>query len=84
MTVYVDRARHGYRRMVMSHMMADTVDELHAMADSIGLKREWFQPQSSPHYDLCQAKRALAINAGAVEASRQQMVALIRKLRSQS
>lgn len=81
MTVYVDRARHAYRRMIMCHMMADTIDELHAMADRIGVSRQHFQPLSSPHYDICQAKRALALKAGAVEASRQQIVALIRRLR---
>ena len=82
MTVYVDRARHAYRRMVMCHMMADTLEELHAMADRIGVARRHFQPLSSPHYDICLTKRALAIRAGAVETSRQQMVALIRRLRA--
>jgi len=51
--------------MIMCHMLADTVDELHAMADKIGLKREWYQPKSIPHYDVCQAKRRLAIKNGA-------------------
>ena len=51
----------------MSHMMADTLDELHAMAATLGLKREWFQDHPRhPHYDICQSKRAQAIKLGAV------------------
>ena len=52
----------------MCHMIADTPDELHAMADKIGVARKWFQRMSSfPHYDIAQSKRALAVDNGAVE-----------------
>ena len=54
--------------MIMSHMFADDLEELHTLAQAIGLKREWFQTNSSvPHYDVCQTKRALAIEQGAIE-----------------
>lgn len=43
MTVYVDDVRHPFRRMVMSHMWADSLDELLAMADRIGVARRWLQ-----------------------------------------
>jgi hypothetical protein len=82
MTVYVDSARHTFGRMKMSHMMADSVDELHSMADRIGLNRKWFQPKSSPHYDVCQEYRQRAIAAGAVVVDRRKLVEIIRKLRS--
>lgn len=39
---------------------------LHAFADLIGCKREWFQPKSSPHYDLTGSKRRAALRRGAV------------------
>lgn len=81
MTVYVDHPQHLLGRMKMSHMLADSLDELHAMADRIGLKREWFQTRSTPHYDVCKAKRALAIKHGAVEIDRRQVVEIIRKWR---
>jgi hypothetical protein len=45
-----------------AHMMADTDDELHAMAARIGLKREWFQ---GDHYDLTPSRHKRAVAAGA-------------------
>jgi hypothetical protein len=44
----------------------DTLDELHAFAARIGLRREWFQGTTFPHYDLTAAKRDEAMVAGAV------------------
>lgn len=81
MAVYVDRAIHTFGRMRMCHMLADSVEELHGMADRIGIKRQWFQNHGTPHYDICKAKRELALKSGAVEADRKQVVALIRKHR---
>jgi hypothetical protein len=38
---------------VYAHLCADTMEELHQVAKSIGLRREWFQDATSyPHYDL--------------------------------
>lgn len=84
MSVYVDRARNGYGRMIMCHMIADTLDELHAMADAIGIASRWFQaapPASFPHYDIAQSKRALAVARGAIECDRSTIVAHMRRLR---
>jgi len=69
-TVYVDTARHPFRGYVMCHMIADNLDELHAMADKIGMERRWFQspPKAShPHYDIPEGKRARALALGAQE-----------------
>lgn len=83
MAVYIDKARNPYGRMVMCHMVADTLDELHAMADRIGMKREWFQGDAStPHYDVSLTRRAAAITAGAVEVDRRGMCEVIRRLRA--
>ena len=70
MTVYVDdmkavhTPKHVPRRYVMCHMIADTDEELHAMVAKIGVARKWFQ---GDHYDITLAKRALAVQNGAVE-----------------
>lgn len=55
------------------HLMADTLDELHAMADKLGLRRAWYQgpgKASHPHYDLTPNKRRQAVVLGAVEVDR--------------
>ena len=85
MPVYVDRARNGFGRMLMCHMIADTPDELHAMADRIGVARRWFQtpPKASFwHYDIAQTKRALAIAAGAIDCERNAFVEHLRRIRT--
>lgn len=82
MTVYVDQSRIRYRYMVMSHMLADSVSELHAMADRIGLSRRWFQPGSTPHYDVCQQYRERAIRAGAIVVGRRGLIEIIQRLRA--
>lgn len=71
MAVYVDDMRARYGRLIMCHMLADTDEELHAMADLIGVSRRWHQapPRHDSHYDIALSKRSLAIAAGAIEIS---------------
>lgn len=81
----MDAATNSYGRMMMCHMLADTPDELHAMADRIGVARRWFQapPKASFwHYDVCMSKRALAVSAGAIECDRNALVAALRRIRA--
>lgn len=98
MTVYVDDAR-IYARVgsissLWSHLIADTEEELHAFAQSIGLRRSWFQvpkgldgkspalPHSLKaqmwHYDVTEGKRQQAIKKGAVSVTRQEMSQITR------
>lgn len=81
MAVYVDKEENRFGRMVMCHMIADSIAELHAMAGQIGMRREWFQPLSSPHYDLSKTRRSAALKAGAVEVSRRELVEIIKRQR---
>lgn len=70
MTVYVDDMKAKFGRMVMCHMLADTDEELHAMAARIGVARRWWQsPEktSGSHYDIALSMRAKAVALGAVE-----------------
>lgn len=60
----------------MCHMMADTDEELHDMADRIGVARRWFQRvPSGNHYDITKTKRTAAVAAGAVEITTREMAA---------
>ncbi|MGN6208803.1 DUF4031 domain-containing protein [Asticcacaulis sp.] len=73
MTVYVDDMYKypvgQFRRMKMSHLIADTREELDAMADKIGVARRWIQSAGThqEHYDVAMSARAKAIAAGAVQ-----------------
>jgi hypothetical protein len=77
MAIYVDDMRaqfkRGGRSYLMSHMIADTEAELHAMAARIGVARKWYQ---GDHYDIAQSKRALAVKAGAREITLRQLSAM--------
>lgn len=72
MTVYVDELVRFPTTIACfkagsCHMTADTLEELHAMAAKILLRREWFQDHRiAPHYDLTASKRAAALVAGCV------------------
>ena len=53
MSVYVDWLQKSLKNKKWPypyhcHLVADTVDELHMFAQSIGLKRSWFQDGSIP------------------------------------
>lgn len=80
--VYVDPIRehppfHGWT--LWCHMIADTEEELHAMAERIGMRREWYQ---GDHYDLRPDGRASALSLGAVEMPTREMarrVCAVRK-----
>lgn len=82
MTVYVDNMHMlpmgKFRRMKMCHMVADTPDQLHAMADKIGVARKWFQ---GDHYDICMSKRKLAVQYGAKEIDVRETVNIARAFR---
>jgi hypothetical protein len=69
MTVYVYDMKAKFGRMIMCHMIADTDEELHAMAAQIGVARKWHQKPGTPHshYDISLGCRAKAVALGAVE-----------------
>lgn len=86
MSVYVDPikdyGRHarlqGLSHLTWAHMVADTHEELVAMARTIGLRDDWIQDAGThkEHYDLTPAKRALAVREGAIEVSVREIAAL--------
>ncbi|TIN82161.1 DUF4031 domain-containing protein [Mesorhizobium sp.] len=81
MAVYVDDMQAPFGNMIMCHMWADTLEELFAMVDRIGVQRKWIQGHAElsigkakraswVHFDIAQSKRAQAVKLGAVETDR--------------
>lgn len=60
-------AKHACFKNGSSHLTTnEDIERLHIFAQSIGLKRSWFQNHAlAPHYDLSPAKRELALAHGA-------------------
>ncbi len=82
MAVYVDNLRdYGWRHGPSCHLIGDSVEELIEFAESIGLKREWFQPKSSPHFDLTALGREIAVANGAIELTQRSFVVKLREIR---
>lgn len=72
-----------FGRMKMSHMVADTTAELLAMADKIGVARQWIQHKGGvhEHFDIAISKRKLAVKYGAKEISFHQLGVFLNKRR---
>jgi hypothetical protein len=76
-SVYVDHAfAYGEwgRWSGGGHLQADTPEELHAFAQRLGMRREWFQTRpnrpENDHYDLTQLGRKRALELGAIAEDR--------------
>lgn len=67
MSVYVDDMEAPFGRMLMCHMIADSTEELLAMADKIDVARKWIQQPGTAgeHFDIAKSKKALAVEHGA-------------------
>lgn len=78
MSVFVDNMRAPFGRMIMCHMVSRDLDELHEMADRIGVKRKWFQ---GDHYDISLTKRRLAVEHGAKECTRREAAHIVMVFR---
>lgn len=74
MTVYVDDMCAPFGRMKMCHMIADSTEELLAMADRIGVARRWLQHAGTTreHFDVALSNRATSA-ATAVEVTRREL-----------
>lgn len=64
-----------FGRMKMSHMVADDRTELLIMAVVIGVNLNWIQKVDTKleHFDVCIAKRKLAVEYGAKEITWRQL-----------
>lgn len=67
--ILVDTPMNGW-----SHMVGETVAELHEFAQKVGINRCWYSPNDGrPHYDLRGDKIGMAKAAGATQVTRNQL-----------
>lgn len=81
MAILIDSFHNGargpfrYRHSRCGHLVSDTsIEELHEFAESLGLRREWFQMKSIPHYDVTGEAFNLALEKGAILVSSREIV----------
>ena len=72
MTVLVDPPVWRWRDRRWAHLVSDeSYEELHAMADALGIERRWFQ---GDHYDVPEDYRERAIELGAVPVTSRELI----------
>jgi hypothetical protein len=85
MAVYVDDAIWHWQGMCWAHLVADEEAELHRFAAALGIPRLVYQgpPKTAhPHYDITAFERRRAIACGAIACSREEIVIVLRRLRT--
>ena len=84
MSVYVDRAKVPFKGQEWCHLMADTLEELHAFAQQMNIDARLFHHDASyPHYDITLEMRSMVIAHGAIDADRQTIIAVGKSLKVQ-
>ena len=82
--LYIDHAKNVYGRMRMSHLMADSFQELDEARKALGIPESGIHNQGQPseHLDVSETKRTEAINRlGAKEVSSKELVLIVRERR---
>jgi hypothetical protein len=84
MAVYVDSEHIEWRGRTWCHLVADSLDELHAFAKRLGLETRWFQARGPyPHYDVTASMQRQALQMGALLADRRTVVECCRRMRAE-
>lgn len=77
--ILVGKNKYRYGRMYLSHMAANSIEELHSMAAMLNIDKKYFQNKpGKPHYDICQKKKQLAIALGAKEVNDREIIELFK------
>ena len=81
--LYVDSLKLPFGRMLMSHLIADTPEELQAAETALGLPKGSIQYPGTwkEHLDVSQSKRAQAISSGATVIPATQLTRMLTKRR---
>jgi len=87
-TCYVDAVREypdaGLRHTRFCHLLADTREELHELADDLGIPRRYFQDHPWRwHHDLPEPLRERAIALGAREVTLREVGLLLRRRKAE-
>ena len=85
MALYIDHARTPYGRMLMSHLMADTPDELEYARIALGVPPSALHNAGQPdeHLDVSESHRNAAVrDLGAQPVTSRQLVRIIQIRRS--
>ena len=83
--VYVDAAIWQWQGLKWAHLLADDTGALHRFAARLGIHHASYQgpPRTLvPHYDITAYERQRAIALGAIACSRDEIVAIVRRMRS--
>jgi hypothetical protein len=81
--VFVDalrftRARSKNPKTVYCHLISTDLTALHALAEQLGISRAQYDGKITPHYALSAVQRTKAVAAGAVEASRREVMGITK------
>lgn len=75
--IYIDRPRsYNHKRKRYSHLIADSIDELHSFASNNGIKRHWFHKD---HYDIREEEFQRLVDCGAKIISAKELAKLRKK-----
>ena len=81
MAVYLDKMKYRWRDKYWTHMVADSIDELHIFAKLIGVKCEYFDKNDiHPHYDINMMQVQIALINGARFIERRELIEVVKKL----
>ena len=67
------------RQTVCCHLVAETLDELHAGAQGLGLDRAWYQPRPYPHYDVISQRLVRRVCRRSSELTRRRLLEMVRR-----
>jgi hypothetical protein len=79
--VFVGERKYKYRNMYMSHMIADSLEELHNMGNLLNIDKKHFQNKKhKPHYDICQSKKQKAIKNGVLLINDREIIKILNTI----
>lgn len=78
--IYIGTREYKYGRMLMSHMVSENLEELHAFAFKMGINKKHFQnKKDKPHYDICKSKKIKALQMSNTQEVSDKQIVLVSK-----